>query len=241
MKKQKIAILWMAALSLVTLQSCRQDVIDSGRFGEIGNKMNWTLYDDGTLVIEGKGAMGDRPSGNTPWVHYNEIIRAVVIKDGVTSIGEYAFEGCTSLSSITFPESVTSIGERAFEGCESLSSIILPKYLTSIGEGAFAECTSLASLTFPESLTSIGMSAFAKCTSLASLTFPESLTSISTVAFAGCTSLIYIIIKAPTPPSIFLDSFRNVNQSIPVYVSASSVENYRNSAWGQVFSNFQPM
>ena len=257
----KKAILWMVALSLVALQSCRQ--IYSGQFGANGNNLTWTLNDDGTLVIEGIGAMEDWYR-LVPWADHREDIRAVVIKDGVTnigdeafwdcgnlvsatipgsvtSIGDYAFNWCSSLSSINFPESLTSIGEDAFYGCTSLSSINFPESVTSIGGYAFFDCESLSSITLPESVTSIGEGTFMDCTGLPSITFPESLTSIGYGAFAGCTSLIYIIIKAPTPPSIFLDSFMNVNQSIPVYVPASSVENYRNSAWGQVFSNFQPM
>ena len=84
----------------------------------------------------------------------------------LTTIGNEAFDGCSSLSSITLPTGVTSIGERAFRSCSSLSSITLPTGVTSIGNRAFYGCSSLSSITLPASLTSIGDFAFISCSSL---------------------------------------------------------------------------
>ena len=109
----------------------------------------------------------------------------------VTSIGNHAFKGCTSLTSIEIPESVTSIGSGAFSDCTSLSSFEIPESVTSIGIGAFEGCTSLTSINIPESVTSIGWDAFSGCTSLTSINIPESVTSISG-AFKNCTSLTSI-------------------------------------------------
>ena len=119
---------------------------------------------------------------------------SVTIPEGVTSIGEYAFEDCSSLASVTIPESVTSIGDRAFWNCSSLASVTIPESVTSIGDYAFSYCRSLASVTIPEGVTSIGGGAFRSCSSLASVTIPEGVTSIGDYAFSGCSSLASVTI-----------------------------------------------
>ena len=107
----------------------------------------------------------------------------------VTSIGESAFKGCTSLTSVTVPDSVTSIGDSAFSDCTSLTSITIPDSVTSIGSYAFEYCRSLTSITIPDSVTSIGSYAFEYCRSLTSVTIPNSVESIGDNAFQNCSSL----------------------------------------------------
>ena len=108
-----------------------------------------------------------------------------VIPNSVTSIGNWAFSGCSSLTSITIPNSVTSIGSCAFKGCSSLSSFTIPNSVMRIEAQTFENCSSLTSVTIPNSVTSIGDYAFHSCSSLTSITIPNSVTSIGHDAFSS--------------------------------------------------------
>ena len=116
------------------------------------------------------------------------------IPDGVTSIGDGAFERCVWLLSVTIPDGVTYIENDTFSGCSGLTSVDLPEGLKVIGQSAFYGCARLASITIPESVTSILDLAFYGCTRLASVNIPESVTSIEDDTFFGCASLTSITI-----------------------------------------------
>ena len=122
------------------------------------------------------------------------------IPDSITSIGGYAFDGCTGLTSVTIPNSVTAIKGAAFSRCTGLTKIAIPDSVTSIEDGTFYNCTGLTSVTIPDSVTSIGSHAFASCTSLTSVTIPSSITIIWDWAFYGCAVLTkaYFLGNAPT-------------------------------------------
>ena len=154
----------------------------------------WTLYDNGTLTISGEGAMKNYYN-NSPATQKKDNIKKVVIEDGVTSIGEFAFRDCSSLTSIEIPSSVTSIGDYAFGYCSSLASIEIPSSVTNIGNGAFSDCSSLASITIPESVTSIGNFAFCGCIRLTDITIPKSVTSIGINVFGDCTVLTEVLLE----------------------------------------------
>jgi len=146
-------------------------------------------------------------------------IEHVVISDAVTSIGDYAFAYCSSLSSVTIPNSVTSIGTSAFYQCSSLSSVTIPNSVTSIGGSAFSGCTGLTSVTIGNSVTSIGSAAFYNCTGLTSMT-----------------------IDATTPPSLGENAFKYVDvPACKLYVPASSASDYKAaSTWKNFYFHANP-
>ena len=163
------------------------DTVDSGTCGE---NLTWTLDDEGTLTISGTGEMDDY-KWDSPWSSKNKIKKAV-IENGVTSIGDFAFYGCNSLSSIDIPESVTSIGDYVFSFCFDLKSIDLPESVMTIGNIAFYYCTALTNIAIPDSVTSIGEGAFSDCSALTSINIPNGVTSIGEGAFGNCRALTSI-------------------------------------------------
>ena len=116
-------------------------------------------------------------------------LTSVTIPNSVTSIENYAFCGCTGLTNVTIPNSVTSIENYAFWGCTGLTNVTIPNSVTSIGSGAFNACTGLTNVTIPNSVVSIGDEAFEYCSSMTSITIPNSVTSIEREAFWGCDKL----------------------------------------------------
>ena len=170
----------MAAATLTyfpndTLQNIRLELSASAETTtepQVWNEDNltWTLTADGTLTISGTGAMKDYDyDNNRSPVYGNSSVKKVVIEDGVTSIGNSAFDNCRRLTDITIPKSVTSIGNYAFYNCSSLTSITIPDSVTSIGDYAFFYCYQLTSITLSDSVTSIGNSAFSNCGSLTTI------------------------------------------------------------------------
>ena len=154
---------------LLLLPITAKAATDGGDCGNNNSHVTWS-YDDSskTLTISGTGEMGYY----SPWMSQgidNEKIESVVIKEGVTSIGNGAFDTHSGLTNITIPNSVTSIGAYAFSDCGSLTNITIPNNLTSIGDGAFYGCESLTNITIPNGVTSIGNNAFNRCSSLTSI------------------------------------------------------------------------
>ena len=165
-------------------------------------------------------------SYNSNYTYVPTSLKEVVITGG-TSIGGYAFYGCSNLTSITIPDSVTSIGNYAFYDCRSLTSIIIPDSVTSIGDSAFRDCSGLTSITIPDSVTSIGDSAFRDCSGLTSITIPDSVTDIGWYSFYNCSSLTSVTI----PDSVtYIGSYAFYGcsdlTSITIPDSVTSIDDY---------------
>ncbi len=204
------------------------------------------------MVYVGKVAYkykGEMPEGT----HYS-------VKEGISSISEDAFWGCSGLTSITIPESVTRIEEYTFYECPNLVSVNLPENMTSIEGYAFFHCSTLSFINIPKGVTRIGSHAFSKCSSLASFNIPEGSRGIEKAAFAGCSNLktvvipesvIYIewfgfsgctglssiVCNAKNPPSVGQFGFDGVDkQNCKLYVPKGCEEAYRNAEEWQNFN-----
>ena len=156
-----------------------------------------------------------------------ELVENLVIPDGITCIGDYAFLGCSGLTSVTIPDSVTSIGDYVFGDCRNLTSVIIPDSVTSIGESAFEDCNSLMNVTIPDSVTSIGAGAFSGCSDLTSVTIGSGVTSIGNYAFNACYDLMNVTIPDSVTSigdSVF-DDCRNLT-SVTIPDSVTSIGNY---------------
>ena len=154
-----------------------------------------SLYINGVELVDELVIPDDVTSiGDYAFYGCSGLAGELIIPDGVTSIGSSAFSVCTGLTSITIPGSVTSIGSSAFDGCTGLTSITIPDSVTSIGNYAFCDCTGLTNITIGNGVTSIGNYAFYGCNRLTSVTIPDSVTSIGSSAFYGCSGLTSITI-----------------------------------------------
>ena len=201
--KKRIVSFILAVLLICTLLPTSvfaADIVASGTCGAQGDNLAWTLDSDGTLTISGTGEMHDYNyyylDNRTPWFDYNEQIKTVIVKSGVTSIGTYAFYDFGALTQVDIADTVTSIGDYAFFECWVLSNVVLRNGITSIGDEAFGSCWALSDITLPASLISIGEGAFSGCNKLEQIIIPNSVTSIGELAFGGCDALNSVSIPA---------------------------------------------
>ena len=181
--KRKITILTIAFLSSMLMYANAF----AAATGRCGDSITWTLDDSGNLTLSGSGEMWNNGYDDSPFKDYE--IRKVTVEYDITSIGEYAFVGCSGMTELTLPNSVTSIGGNAFEGCSGLTGLTLPSSVTSIGESAFSGCSGLTELILPNGVRSIGDFAFSLCSGLTELILPSSVTSIGESAFQDCSGL----------------------------------------------------
>ena len=183
----------------------------SGDFGE-NSCLHWEVstgvLSGKTLTISGTGAMPDFdfPNGNlAPWWNYEALgmltsfgnfklegeLKKVVVKDGVTNVGDYALFCLPAATQVTLPESVTSIGRYGIAMCSKLTGLSIPKGVTEIGDFGLAG-DGLTAVTLPDGLQSLGRGAFDTCASLTNTTLPAAITAVPGKCFADCTKLLNV-------------------------------------------------
>ena len=180
------------------------------------------------------------------------IVRHLFIPESVTEIGDWAFSGCSGLTTVAIPESVTSIGEKAFQGCSGLAKVEISDIAAwcniefgsddanplSYAHNLYLNRVLVKNLVIPESVTSIGKYAFSGCNGLTSVTIPESATEIGDYAFKGCTDLMSFTSLNVMPPTLPGETtFEGMSGSCQLYVPESSVIAYQTSM-GWTFFTF---
>ena len=217
----------------------------------IGNSAFFGCNSLTTIVVENGNSVYDSRDGCNAIISTkdNELIVGCnysTIPNTVTSIGSYAFGGCSYLTSITIPNSVTSIGRYGFYECSNLTSITFPSGLSIIGAGAFCSCSRLESVTIPNSVTYIDWDAFAGCNSLTSITIPENVTFIGGRAF-NCKNLTSVTSLVKFPCRIYgkdtgCSTFDLLTlNSVTLYVPAGTKENYEATEGWKEFLNIEEM
>jgi hypothetical protein len=162
--------------------------------GKTGDNCTWIINGTSgnyTLTVSGNGAMADYTGNDTgndtgnnlaPWyASFRDNIKTVIIEAGVTTVGNYAFDGCRGLTSITISSSVVTVGDFAFFDCTGLTSVTIPNSVVTVGNGAFANCSSLKKVTIPQSVKTVRDIAFTDCESLTSIDVDANNTSYSSV------------------------------------------------------------
>ena len=225
MKKIKRTVsLLLVAVTLISMCQCSLSVFAATNDETQVNENQGITYsvddENKTLTISGTGEMENYDSNTPPWYSYRNSVTKIVIKDGVTSLGKYAFYNFIALEKIEIPSSVKSIGYECFSNCKSLKTVTIEEGCESIEYHAFYNCTALEKIEIPSSVKSIGYECFSKCESLKEITLPKSLTSLKPSTFYGCTSLEKIEIPSSVK-SIGYDCFSKCESLKEITLSKS--------------------
>ncbi len=193
----KSAFAECAALTSITIPSS---------VTSIGEAVFYDCYALTSIVVEAGNTAYDSRNNCNAIIDKatNTVIAAcsnTIVPNDVIAIGNWAFSGARTMTSLTLPAGITSIGYGAFNGCLTLQNINIPSAVNSLDEGAFNSCEALRSITIPDGITNIYYYTFDNCKALTEIVIPASVTSIQS-AFNGCTGLTYVEFMGTTPPSM---------------------------------------
>lgn len=223
MKYLKLKSLFTALLCLFCTSSWAYDCEVNG------------IYYNRTSVTDFEVTSGDKKYTGDIVIPENVTYNGRTFK--VTTIGNYAFYGCTGLTSVIIPDNVATIESGAFYGCTALSIISIPNNVKSIEDAAFRGCTGLTTVSIGNNVTWIGNYAFCDCTALTAITIGPSVTSIGDYVFAACNSLAVLNCLPTIPPTISgSSSFDSPHYTwTDVYVPMGCRSKYQNEAYWKKF------
>lgn len=210
MKKIMLLFAVVIVATLFTVSASAKEVVESGECGANGDNVTWVLYDDGELVISGKGKMKDYNGNNfdfAPWLNYNSLLKTLVIKNKVTNIGAWAFAGC-QIENIALPENIEEMGEFAFYGAK-ITNIVISNKIETIPPFAFRGCDYLKNVVFGKNVKTIGFEAFWSA-GLEEINIPDNVIEIDADAFQYCPASI---INLPDNKDLYVNrgAFRYTN------------------------------
>ncbi len=179
-------------------------------------------YENGVLTISGSGKIYDFEYGqNRPWDSYINDINKIILEDGITEIGDWAFSDLKNLTEAQLPYTLKTIGQRAFYNCSSINRITIPDGVETIEAGAFNSCINMLRIDLSQSLTTIGDSAFMNLPNLTAVVIPENVDSIGKWAFFGCSSLTGIYFEGDVPNALGAYMISDINENYMIFVDVS--------------------
>ena len=221
--KKTLKLFLLTLLAAVSLCAFAGAAELSGECGVDGGNVTWHLNtDSGVMTISGSGDMRDLEYSESLWGEESAHIKTVIVEEGVTSIGDFAFQNCNTenLTAVQLPESLKEIGKRAFGECGALTQINFPKKLKVIDRYAFSGCSALPSAILPDSVTVLGSGAFESCWALTEVKLPAWLGTIEYGLFDGCMELRSIVIPHQVT-KIDACAFQNCKKLNTIYLPKS--------------------
>ncbi len=202
----------MLSLGRYALSGCYPEIIEVPSMDIWMNTISKNIMDNGSTIFQYQLII----DGN--------VVEDLCIPEGITSVDERAFCGCTSIKTVSFPYTTTSVGYLSFGYCSELETVNIRNGITFIGESAFSSCTKLKEVSLPNSISEISPFCFSGCTSLKSIVIPEGVTRIRGGAFWGCTSLENV--KIPNTVTVIGSEYESSNdfKTIRVFYNCTNLK-----------------